>query len=479
MNKAIILIFVTFTSVNSQWLPDFRLTNNPFPSDKVYNHGTAIAAAGNSLYVTWYDRRDGTLGEIYFKRSTDGAQTWSPDLRLTNEPASSVFPSIAVFNSVVHVCWQDHRTGTAKTFYKNSTDNGVTWSADKQISFGGSSVAEFPSIALSGNTIYLAWQDNRDGNNEIYFSRSTNGGTNWQSEVRLTNNVSPSALPSISASFSEVYVSWVDDRDGNKEIYFKKGSDSGSVWGTDQRLTNNSSESNYTSISSSGSLIAVTWQEMRDANWEVYIKRSTNSGVNWSADERLSNQPANSFKPSVSVSNFLLHLAWEEYRDGNAEIYYKRSSNFGVTWGSDIRLTVSNANSLYPSIAASSSAVNVLWQDDREGNYEIYFKRDSTANFTGIEPVGTNIPQSYFLSQNYPNPFNPATVIKFGIPFSGGVKLKIFDISGKEIKEFVNRHLQAGEYEVKWDASFFASGVFFCRIEANGFTGIKKMILVK
>lgn len=479
MNKVLYLIFISFSSVYSQWLPDYRLTVNPFPSDKVYNHGTGIAAAGNSVYVIWYDRRDGTFGEIYFKRSTDGALTWTTDQRLTYDPASSVFPSIAVYNTSVHICWQEHRTGTSKTYYKNSTDNGVTWNADKQISFGGASTAQFPSIALVGNTIYTVWQDNRDGNNEIYFSKSTNGGANWLSEQRLTNNASPSALPSISASFSYVFVSWIDDRDGNKEIYFKKSTDSGSVWSPDQRLTNNTYESNYTSISSSGSLIAVTWQDLRDANWEIYIKRSTNNGVNWSADERLTNQYADSFKPSVTVSNSLMHVTWEEYRDGNAEIYYKRSSNSGLTWGSDIRLTVSNANSLYPSVAASNSAVNILWQDDREGNYEIYYKRDSTANFTGLQPVGAIIPKSYFLSQNYPNPFNPVTVIKFGIPVSGSVMLKIFDISGRVIKEIVNHYLYAGEYEVTWDAELFASGIYFYSIEATGFTATKKMILIK
>ncbi|MBN8584231.1 MAG: T9SS type A sorting domain-containing protein [Ignavibacteria bacterium] len=97
----------------------------------------------------------------------------------------------------------------------------------------------------------------------------------------------------------------------------------------------------------------------------------------------------------------------------------------------------------------------------------------------GIEPVSNEIPEKFSLSQNYPNPFNPATNIKMQIPKEGFVKLRVFDVTGKEVALLVNENLNAGEYKVDFNASGLTSGVYFYRIEAAGFTDVKKMILVK
>src|SRR5690606_35282568 len=89
-------------------------------------------------------------------------------------------------------------------------------------------------IAANGNTLHVAWYDNRDGNYEIYYKRSSDGGTNWGSDTRLTNNSSVSNYPAIAVSGSVVHVVWYDNRDGNTEIYYKRSSDGGANWGSDQ-----------------------------------------------------------------------------------------------------------------------------------------------------------------------------------------------------------------------------------------------------
>jgi hypothetical protein len=91
----------------------------------------------------------------------------------------------------------------------------------------------------------------------------------------------------------------------------------------------------------------------------------------------------------------------------------------------------------------------------------------------------TNTPDKYSLLQNYPNPFNPVTTIKYQIPVSGMVTLKIYDISGKEVASLVNETKSAGSYSIQWSANNFSSGTYFYKIEANGYTETKKMLLVK
>lgn len=92
--------------------------------------------------------------------------------------------------------------------------------------------------------------------------------------------------------------------------------------------------------------------------------------------------------------------------------------------------------------------------------------------------VNSTIPKQFKLYQNYPNPFNPATTIKYDLPKNGNVTLKVYDLLGREIYS-VNEYKIAGSYELKFDGSNYASGLYFYRIEEGNFVEVKKMVLVK
>jgi hypothetical protein len=95
------------------------------------------------------------------------------------------------------------------------------------------------------------------------------------------------------------------------------------------------------------------------------------------------------------------------------------------------------------------------------------------------EPPISFIPSVFKLYQNYPNPFNPITKIKFDIPKISDVKIKIFDLLGREVITLVNEKMNTGSYEREFDASDFSSGVYFYKIEADNFNEVKKMVLIK
>ena len=133
-------------------------------------------------------------------------------------------------------------------------------------------------------------------------------------------------------------------------------------------------------------------------------------------------------------------------------------------------------------------------------SYTIYFWRVSAQNeygsslwptafgFRTEKVVGVEdkneIPTSYNLYQNYPNPFNPNTEIKFALPHSSNVQLKIFDILGREVAELVNENYSAGSYTVSWNGKNnsgvqMPSGIYIYTIRANEFSSSKKMMLIK
>lgn len=100
---------------------------------------------------------------------------------------------------------------------------------------------------------------------------------------------------------------------------------------------------------------------------------------------------------------------------------------------------------------------------------------------TSVEQIPFVQPIVFSLEQNYPNPFNPQTVIKFSLPESGNVSIKIYDILGKELYELLNEERHSGEYEVVLNTNNtnLSSGVYFYTIKSNSYTSTKKMILTK
>jgi hypothetical protein len=123
---------------------------------------------------------------------------------------------------------------------------------------------------------------------------------------------------------------------------------------------------------------------------------------------------------------------------------------------------------------------------DQNLNPGSYFYRLKQIDFDGsfkyyelAETVEIGALQTFYLSQNFPNPFNPATIISWQVPVDGYTTLKVYDDLGREVATLVNEEKPAGNYEVEFNASELASGVYYYRIISGDFVDTKKMILMK
>ena len=97
----------------------------------------------------------------------------------------------------------------------------------------------------------------------------------------------------------------------------------------------------------------------------------------------------------------------------------------------------------------------------------------------GVQNISSEIPSSFSLSQNYPNPFNPSTKIKFDLPESEFITMKIFDALGREVATLVNEQLIPGTYEAEFNGANYPSDVYFYRLTAGDFSETKKMLMIK
>ncbi len=123
---------------------------------------------------------------------------------------------------------------------------------------------------------------------------------------------------------------------------------------------------------------------------------------------------------------------------------------------------------------------NVGWVS---GDYGAIMTTEDGGGVTATKTCPLRLAKSFRLHQNYPNPFNPVTNFRFHISEFGLVSFKIYDALGREVAILMNEQKPAGEYQVRWDASGFPSGVYFYRLRAGvadgGFDQIKKMVLIK
>jgi len=170
----------------------------------------------------------------------------------------------------------------------------------------------------------------------------------------------------------------------------------------------------------------------------------------------------------------------ENERNLNKEIEKKSSDKKSATKMIDkIKSEENNINSRILSNIRSLNKMTAKDKEKKKLEDILYAAKISSNRMNRKNLIEDIIPLKYELSQNYPNPFNPVTKISYDLPKSGLVKLMVYDILGREIKNLVNEFKQAGRYTVEFDGSYFASGVYFYRIQAGDFMGVKRMLMIK
>ena len=200
----------------------------------------AIAASKRIVLVAWADFRN-YQWDIYSARSFDGGISYMPNVRVDD---SQVFervnerPSVAIGRSgAVHVAWTDLRSREPDTnvFYTRSPDFGVTFPAnvqldDSKVGFDPDTDTPsnqwYPSLAIDRERLFVAWQDNRLGNNDIFFTQSLDDGASFNPAERVDDTgpgLSEQTRPSLAIGGSGTkrvcYVAWEDGRNGDRDVY--------------------------------------------------------------------------------------------------------------------------------------------------------------------------------------------------------------------------------------------------------------------
>ena len=377
----ILTALTIFIPALAQWEDDVRLTITSDTSFSCWSPGHCIATNGDTVHIVWYEKI-GDSWEIFYKRSTDNGMNWEPNTQLTHAEEFSKNPGISVTGSLVYVVWDETFEGNRDIFFMRSLNGGNNWSEPIRLT-GGFQSSRHPKIASSGNIVHVAWHS-YDAGEDIYgihYIRSTDGGLNWGNDIWLTPYQTFAYNASLATSGTSVHIAWNNSSDDGitQQIFYIKSSDDGITWGPEIQLTFDTPYKNLPCIAASGNTVNIVWMNIWEGNRGIYYKGSMDGGESWGEDIWVTDDDMDPSCPSLALANSVLHVVWQEYQDGFFEIYYNCSTDGGETWIKDIWLNDYSSSSYYPQIAVSDSVIHVIWSDYRDDNYEIYYKRNPTA----------------------------------------------------------------------------------------------------
>ena len=422
-------LYITYIS-DPDGYPEKRVDGGDDPGGSPSDR-PEIVRNGNYVYIAWEDYRSGGSSDIYFNRSTDNGQTWElraiGPLDITDVPGlnHSQMLELGSSGNYVYCVWHDYRSagGFVDIYFTSSSDNGQTWKADQHMDGSATATSMYPSIATTGTYVYLAWQDNRSGNDDIYFMRSTDNGAVWGAPIRIDlgdgAGATMSQYPRLACQGSYVYCMWLDMRTGGTyHPYFNYSTDNGVTWqATSVKLSQGTGS--WCQLPLRGGLectsnyVYACWWEDRSVTgiYEIYFNRSTNSGLSWGTDVRVNDSTGHlCLNPSLDIQGNYVYIGWEDYRlSGFSEVFFDYSTDNGATWQSPDVGPLDPGGIAFPStlpqIKSEGGHVYATWYDTRfkVPMGDVYFSRSTDYGVTWQTEIQINTgTQPFALQNNYP-----------------------------------------------------------------------------
>jgi len=365
--------------------------DNYFPSIAVKNPST--------IYLVFYGNSPANPSyyQIRFTKSTDGGNTWSSPIDITNGDYTQVEPAIAIDSSGnIHVVWSGESSLAGYTYYQlryaKSTDGGITWSNPIDIT-SGLYQQEYPKIAIdSANNIYVVW----DGTSATYtyyqirYAKSTDGGNTWSSPIDITNTSYNQYKPAIAIDNSDnIHILWRGTSDTYYQIRYIKSTDKGNTWSSPIDITSGNYLQLYPAIviDKAGN-IHVVWDgrsPLSPTYYQIRYAKSIDNGNTWSSPIDITSGNYYQYYPAIATDSFNnIHIVWEGESSLSPNYYqirYAKSTDGGNTWSNPINISNENYHQELSKIAIdSANNIHILWDGESSQSpnyYQIRYCRKS------------------------------------------------------------------------------------------------------
>jgi hypothetical protein len=358
--------------------PDARPDSLINPPARVSDTGgrsdaPSLVWTGSDYGVAWIDNQAGD-DEVFFARVAADGTLLGEAVRVTESVGEAREPSLVWTGAGYAVAFADDTDGNFEIYLALLRDSGELDGAPIRITndpeFSGS-----PWLTWTGNELVVLWNDGRDDNYEIYAARIDPAGRKIGGDLRVTNDAGFSATPCATWTGSELAVAWADDRDGNNEIYYNRLDQLGAPAGGDVRVTTSADAySSSPHLAFTGDDLTVVWLELVDDR-EVYFERLALAGDGETAALPMSDPMAGT---ATSVSSAWtgdeLAIVYAEDRAGDSDILLTRRDLAGVVTVPPAAVADGAEGSREAVLVWTGAVFAIAWADDRDGNFEIYLR---------------------------------------------------------------------------------------------------------
>ncbi len=364
-----LLLLLVASVVHAEWGLDTKLSFGETSVGLSENMGPCLVAQGTTLHVVWSDTQRGS--GIYYSRSTDEGITWAAPVRLSPTPGADVYPYLACVGNYVHLVFiRNNDTPRAASYYKRSTDGGLTWGPD--VLLGATKF--WPGVAAVGANVYVSMETRLpSGISQVYFLRSTDNGDTWSAQRQVSNGINRSEDPAIAAAGDNVYLLWNDNRSGTMEAEYRRSTDHGATWGPETALTLPPVNEYTPTILATGADVA--YADRQSGKFQIFYQHSADGGATWGATQQLSASTTMAIFPQLARHGQDVYITWP------GQLFFRHSADGGATWEPVTPLCATDAG--FSFVAASTNAVHLIWIDNRLGHKALFYKRNPPAKGAG------------------------------------------------------------------------------------------------
>jgi len=380
--------------------------------------------------------------------------------------------------------------------------DGTTLGGNFKVNFMGAEVHIGPAVAFNGAGSFLVtWSDHaedskddesRGSEPDIYAQHISRNGIPTENNFKVNDDVgfTRQSSPAITVDADNNYIiAWEDERDGEADIFWQRVSADGLLLGSNVRVEGDAPgiEKRGAAISADGQGgFVIAWKDGQYGEYSVYAQCFAADGSPVGDNVRASNGTGilTRYAPSLSMNdagNFV--VMWEEWLAQDRDIFAQQFLVGGLPMGENYRVSdTSDREQRGPGVVLGTHRIYAAWQDNRGGQsgHDIWANVLDWDTALAVDESSPSLPAlSFHLFQNAPNPFNPATTIKYRTSESEPVTLEVFDVRGRKISTLVNEVKESGTYEVSFEASKLGSGVYFYRLQAGDSVSTRRMVLVK
>ena len=399
------------------------------------------------VYVTWQDNTLSTStpnDEIFF-RASNSASTFNSTLNLSNTSGNSVSPQIATVGNNVYVTWNDNILGNDEIAFAVSNDNGQTFGSAINLSNNGGS-STVVQIAANGTNVYVVWEDRAGGNPaEILFRASNDNGLTFGPTINLSNSTTESVQPKIAASGDNVYVVWREfGSNPIIDILFRASNDNGLTFGPTINLSNSAIFAAQPRIIASDDQVYVAWIE-GNINTDVFFRASDDNGLTFGSEINISNNAGPSSIPDIALSEDNVYVVWRDQSNFRDDVFFRASDDNGLTFGSEINISNNIRTGTAPKIAAIGTYVYVVWSDG-SGNSDVFFRASDDNGLTFGSEIGLTNNAGFSLSPEiFPSGNNVYVVWQDRTPGNPEIFFIASNDNGQTFGTIINLSNNAGD----------------------------------